>query len=311
MAKGAQAMRALLDERQLIPGQDFQAVVAVSDLLAIGAINMMAERGIRVPGDVAVVGFNDIEEGRLVRPALTSVSLPFYEQGRQAVTVLMNLLVGQEAPEQVMLDSQLLVRQSCGCPSQSVNLAAVEPGGESAPDGMPDVKQALKRAQEELMHQIAQVIRNRGVAATWAKQLVDAFRTELEGGTGSRFRSALDGMLQQGVLDGDETAAWQGAISVLRRELLPVLNATQQLRAEGLFGQARVVIGEAIQRAQIVRQLHGEHQNHLLRDIGQALITTFDVDRLADVLAERLPDLGIESCYLALYEPQKTLSMPG
>lgn len=296
--KGAFAMRVLLDERQLIPGTDFQAVVAVSDLLAIGAISMMADRGIRVPGDVAVVGFNDSEEGRLVRPALTSVSLPFYEQGRQAVNVLMALLAGKEAPEHVMLDSQLLVRQSCGCPSQSVNLAAAEPGM----GGDPDIKLALKRAQEELVRQIAQVISNSGVAATWAKQLVDAFRAELNGSIGTPFRSALDGMLQQGVLDGDETAAWQGVISILRRELLPVLDDQQQLWAEGLFGQARVVIGEAIQRAQIARQLHGERQNNLLRDIGQALITTFDVDRLADVLAERLPDLGIESCYLALYE---------
>ncbi len=302
--KGAQAMRVLLDERGLRPGTDFQAVVAVSDLLAIGAINMMAERGIRVPGDVAVVGFNDIEEGRLVRPALTSVSLPFYEQGRQAVNVLVNRLRGQEAPDQVLLDSQLLVRQSCGCPSQSVYLAAVEPAGEGTPDGVPDVKMALRRAQAALTRQIAQVISSQGVAATWAKQLVDAFHAELEedARTGNRFRAALDGMLQQGVLDGDETAAWQGAISVLRRELLPVLDDRQQLRAEGLLGQARVVIGEAIQRAQIGRQLQLERQNNLLRDIGQALITTFDVDRLADVLAERLPDLGIASCYLALYE---------
>ncbi len=314
--KGAQAMRVLLDERGLRPGTDFQAVVAVSDLLAIGAINMMAERGIRVPGDVAVVGFNDIEEGRLVRPALTSVSLPFYEQGRQAVNVLVNRLRGQAAPDQVLLDSQLLVRQSCGCPSQSVYLAAVEPAGEGAPGGVPggapggapggvpNVKMALRRAQAALTRQIAQVISSQGVAATWAKQLVDAFHAELEEDTrtGNHFRTALDGMLQQGVLDGDETAAWQGAISVLRRELLPVLDDRQQLRAEGLLGQARVVIGEAIQRAQIGRQLQLERQNNLLRDIGQALITTFDVDRLADVLAERLPDLGIASCYLALYE---------
>jgi DNA-binding LacI/PurR family transcriptional regulator len=55
--KGVEAMSALLDERGLQPGRDFQAVVAASDLLAIGAIRLMAERGIHVPTDVAVVGF--------------------------------------------------------------------------------------------------------------------------------------------------------------------------------------------------------------------------------------------------------------
>ena len=116
----------LLDDRKLKPGVDFQAVVAVSDLLAIGALNLMVERGIRVPTDVAVAGFNDIEEGRLVRPALTSVSLPFYDQGRRSVEMLMADLAHQEVPEHMMLDSRLLVRQSCGCPSESVQLASAE-----------------------------------------------------------------------------------------------------------------------------------------------------------------------------------------
>jgi signal transduction histidine kinase/DNA-binding LacI/PurR family transcriptional regulator/AraC-like DNA-binding protein len=296
--KGAEAMRVLLDERQLKPGVDFQAVVAVSDLLAIGALNMMAERGIRVPADVAVVGFNDIEEGRLVRPPLTSVSLPFYEQGRRSVEVLLGTLGGGDAPGHVRLDSRLLVRQSCGCPSRSVELAAAEPAVREARD----LEVALARAQEQLVQQIARAASRNDVAAAWAAQLLDAVRGELNAGPRGHFPSILDGMLQQGVLDGDETAAWQGAISVLRRELLPALDARTQLRAEDVFEQARVVIGEAVQRAQIARQLQAERQNRVLRDIGQALITTFDVDKLADVLAARLPGLGIESCYLALYE---------
>ena len=124
--KGAEGMRVLLDERKCLPQKDFQAVVAASDLLAIGALSVLAERGIRVPGDLAVVGFKDIEEGRLIRPPLTSVSLPFYEQGRQSVEALLAKLSGKNVPQQMTLDSALLVRQSCGCPSQSVGLAAAE-----------------------------------------------------------------------------------------------------------------------------------------------------------------------------------------
>lgn len=296
--KGAEAMQVLLDDRQLKPGADFQAVVAVSDLLAIGALSMMAERGIRVPADVAIAGFNDIEEGRLVSPPLTSVSLPFYDQGRQSVEVLLGQLAGQKVPGQVTLDSRLLVRQSCGCPSRSVELAGTEP---AAPKTV-DLKLALNHAQEQLVEQIARATSNSQVAVTWAGQLINTFRSKLGAVPGDRFLSTLDSMLQQGVLYGDETAAWQGVISVLRRELLPALDDRAHLQAEDLFGQARVVIGEAVQRAQISRQLQAERQTRVLRDIGQALITVFDVDRLAGVLADRLPELGIESCYLALYE---------
>lgn len=294
---GAEVMNVLLNERHLKPGIDFQAIVAASDLLAIGALSTLTEHGIRVPADVAVVGFNDIEEGRLVRPPLTSVSLPFYEQGRRSVDVLLAGLTGADVPKHVILESQLLVRQSCGCPSQSINLAA-----ERTTADMPDLKIALQRAQEKIVAQIGRVINNKGVAATWAKQLIDTFHREIQTKSHGQFRSTLDGMLQQGTLDGDETSAWQDAISVLRSELLPALDAQMQLRAEDLFGQARVVIGDAVQRAQIARQVQAERQNRILRDIGQALITAFDVDKLADVLAESLPALGIESCYLALYE---------
>lgn len=325
--QGAEAMRALLDERKLQPGVDFQAVVAASDLLAIGALSLMTDRGIRVPTDVAVAGFNDIEEGRLVRPPLTSVSLPFYDQGRRAVEILLATLAGEATPTHLKLDSQLLVRQSCGCPSWSVKLAAAEPSLNTPCD----TKTGQKRAQEQLIEQIARVISNRGVAATWAKQLLDTFIAEVSGRghslwpvsspshtpgghgretgpsqSGGQFQTTLNGMLQHGVLDGDETAAWQAAISVLRRELLPSLVPAIQGRAEDLFGQARVVIGEAVQRAQIARQLQAEQQNRVLRDIGQALITAFDVAKLADVLTERLPDLGIASCYLALYDNPAT-----
>ncbi len=297
--KGLEAMSVLLDERGLQPGRDFQAVVAASDLLAIGAIRLLAERGIHVPTDVAVVGFNDIEEGRLVRPPLTSVSLPFYEQGQQSVATLLAMLAEETVPDSVLLQSRLLVRQSCGCPSWSEKLARAEVTAVSQPR---QPQPALKQTQKLLEAEIFRVIRNRGIAATWAKQLLDAFRSELRAEGSGHFRTTLNGMLQQGTLDGDETSAWQNSVSILRSELLPTLTARQRLQAEALFGQARVLIGDAVQRAQIARQLQAERHSSVLRDIGQALITTFDVDGLADVLAARLPELGIRSAYLALYD---------
>ncbi|HEX9925820.1 MAG TPA: substrate-binding domain-containing protein [Anaerolineae bacterium] len=295
---GAEAMRVLLDERHLTPGVDVEAVVAASDLLAISALGLLTERGIRVPHDLAVAGFNDIEEGRLISPPLTSVSLPFYDQGRQAVEALLGTLAGEAVPGQVVLKSRLLVRQSCGCPSRSVEAAAAERvTGEAH-----DLEQALEQVQAQLVEQIGRATGDTAVAVPWAEHLLAAFQSDLDARPGRRFLATLDGMLQQGGFDGDEAAAWQGVISVLRRNLLPALDHRTRVRAEDLSGQARVVIGEAAQHAQSARQLQAERQTRILRDIGQALITTFDVDRLAGVLSARLPDLGIESCYLALYE---------
>jgi DNA-binding LacI/PurR family transcriptional regulator len=86
---GADAVQILLDERGLKPGQDFQAVVAVSDMLALWAQKTLQARGFDVPGDVAVTGFNNSIEERLATPPLTTVDLPFYDQGARSVDLLL------------------------------------------------------------------------------------------------------------------------------------------------------------------------------------------------------------------------------
>ncbi len=293
---GAEAMQMLLDEAQLRPGIDFQAVVAVSDLLALGAMRTLQARGFQVPGDVAVVGFNDSIEGRLVTPPLTSVALPFYEQGARAVEMLCAELAGEELPAQVILQSRLVVRQSCGCPSQSVAQAATGPiqtRDEAFDEAFADIREAFFTAVE-------QIGLNADELNQWAGRLLKAFRSDLNGDSPGVFLHTLADVLDRVVTSGGEIVNWQKTISALRRCVLPYLDHRQRPRSEDLFGQARVVISEAAQRAQAYRQLQTERQAQALRDIGQALITTFDVDKLADVLAERLPGLGIVGCYLAL-----------
>jgi len=95
---GAQAIEILLDERGLKPGVDFEAVVSVSDLMAIWAMKTLQARGFDVPGDVAVTGFNNSMEERLATPPLTTVDLPFYEQGAKAMEVLLQQLSGESVP---------------------------------------------------------------------------------------------------------------------------------------------------------------------------------------------------------------------
>src|SRR5512138_498355 len=128
---GAEAIEILLDERGLKPGEDFQAVVAVSDMMAVWAMKTLQARGFDVPGDVAVTGFNSSIEERLATPPLTTVDLPFYEQASKAMDVLLQQLAGESVPALITLPSKLVVRQSCGCPSKAIALASFMPTDES------------------------------------------------------------------------------------------------------------------------------------------------------------------------------------
>ena len=70
------------------------AIVAMSDVIALGVLQHLEEIGVAVPDDVSVIGFDDIPEARLLRPQLTTVSQPGYEKGRRAAEILVNLIAG-------------------------------------------------------------------------------------------------------------------------------------------------------------------------------------------------------------------------
>lgn len=107
-ADGAAAMRQLLDQ-----GERPDAVFAFNDLLALGAIRTLLERGLRVPQDVAVAGFDDIEDGRFSTPTLTTIAPDAAQIARLAVDLLAERL--EEAPEpprEIKVDHRLMVRES-------------------------------------------------------------------------------------------------------------------------------------------------------------------------------------------------------
>jgi DNA-binding LacI/PurR family transcriptional regulator len=120
---GVDAIRVLFDERQARP----DAIVAVNDRLAFGALQALRMRGVHVPDDVALVGFNNEPVCRLVTPPLTTVPLRMYERGRQAAQMLLALIEGEPVPEQVSLPTRLIVRQSCGCLDPAVVQAKASP----------------------------------------------------------------------------------------------------------------------------------------------------------------------------------------
>ena len=91
------------------------AIFAFNDNIAIGALRAARARGLRVPEDLSVVGFDDIEHAEIVTPTLTTVRQPLAEMGRTAVSLLVRLLEGQRFETlRVELATRLVVRESTG-----------------------------------------------------------------------------------------------------------------------------------------------------------------------------------------------------
>lgn len=109
---GAHACEELLDRTT-----DFTAIVAANDLIALGCYQALRRRGLRVPGDISVVGYNGSGWCDDVCPPLTSVHVPKYEIGRRAGALLLETIGSQRAvPATVLLSTTLDIRQSTAPP---------------------------------------------------------------------------------------------------------------------------------------------------------------------------------------------------
>ncbi len=106
---GAAAMTAMLADETDRP----TAIVAATDLLAVGAIAAIKSHGLRVPEDIAVTGFDDFDFASFVEPPLTTVRLPAHDMGRRAADVLLACLSGRDVTrKQIVLPTELIVRKS-------------------------------------------------------------------------------------------------------------------------------------------------------------------------------------------------------
>jgi DNA-binding LacI/PurR family transcriptional regulator/AraC-like DNA-binding protein/signal transduction histidine kinase len=217
---GAAAMRVLLDARGLRPGRDFDAVVACSDFLAVDALRVLAERGIRVPEDVSVVGVNDSPEARLADPPLTSVSMPFAELGELAVEALLCRLGGAPARERAAPASTLVIRRSCGCPGTPIAGAPTDAGLDRLPQAP------------------------RG-------HLLTAFHE-----AGDRFPTQVDRLVRTWVTSSHQIEAWDAALAALHPQAPP--GAEHRLATARLVVAAagrRLLEYERWQADQTARQL--------------------------------------------------------
>lgn len=108
---GYKPMKALLEK-----ARDFTAIFCFNDIAAIGATRALSEAGLSVPGDVSVVGFDDILSAAYYTPSLTTVRQPLFEMGKRGAQVLLERIADREKqfPAEIVVAPELVVRESTG-----------------------------------------------------------------------------------------------------------------------------------------------------------------------------------------------------
>jgi signal transduction histidine kinase/DNA-binding LacI/PurR family transcriptional regulator len=316
------------------------AIAAAHDDFAVTVLSALAESGIRTPEDVSVVGFDDRDDllpggalestrevgfdsaiddqTRALRRkvdlnilSLTTVRAPFHELGRRAVEVLVDMLRGLPVPPVTVVDTELIVRRTCGCGPTAVRQASTSPrnapvarsdghalaggGSEVSPHDAEARPPSTIRLRDALTH------RSAALPADWPEQLSDSFLGELHGGSPEGFAALLDQYVHISLWSGEPVENWWQVLHALRQLTGPPPG--DNTSAEDLWLHAQMLLNRAAERYWRYGTVLIERHNQIMREVGQQLITAPDVAELVDVLAGELPKLGVPSCYLASYEP--------
>jgi DNA-binding LacI/PurR family transcriptional regulator len=297
---GERAIGLFFGERKLDVGA-IDAILAADDPTALGAMRALDRRKIRIPSQIAVVGFDDLQEARFSAPPLTTLRQPLREQGAAAVRVLLKRLQGDTSDLSLSLATTTVVRRSCGCFAGEARVAARA----GATNARLSFEAELLRRREALAAELSRVAQG-ALAATpgWEDLLIRSFAEQLRTTPCERFTRAFRSMLDALVAAGADLTAVQDITTVLRQHMLDSLERDGALRdrAEEMFHEARLVTSEAMERAQAQRCAQAEAMAGILSGTSRQVAAAQSLDELCAVVGERFPALGITSCHVSLFE---------
>jgi len=299
IASGARAVNLFFEQRKLTGSID--AIVAADDITAFGVLDELERRRIEVPSQVAVVGFDDLEEARFSSPPLTTVRQPIRNQGAAAVRLLLERLRGGAAEERIELPTAVVIRRSCGCFGDEVPLA---PGYTRAPPSHSVFEAELIRRRQLMTAELSRAAQGSFMSVPgWNDLLIKSFIDQLQTRSdrfSKAFRSILDSLLDAGA----DIAAVHDVITVLRQQMLGCLEPDARLRerAENMFQDVRLVTSEAMERIQARRRAKAERTAGVLAATIGELATAGSAEELTAVVRKRFAELGITSCYVSLFD---------
>lgn len=292
---GAEAVRELLDVRALSVHDGLDALVAANDDMACGALEELTRRGLRVPRDLALIGFDDSQPARFAQPPLTTVRQPEAELGREALRQVLAPR-GARAPSSV-LPTELVRRRSCGCFGEAqISVAPLAAGA------VPGFQVALLERRQILLAELARAARGQfgALGRGWEARLLGALTDDLLS-AGETFLDVHDDVVDRCLQGHADVDACHDVLSVLRRHVMACAagDAERRLRADRLLDEGRIAIGRAAERMQASERIALAAHVPGVSEASVELASARSLAELGRALG-RHAELGVTECHLVL-----------
>jgi DNA-binding LacI/PurR family transcriptional regulator/signal transduction histidine kinase len=281
----------------LATGKSFDALVVAGDMMVLGALTILKNHGIDVPGDVKVTGFDDIPSARFNVPSISSIRQPLEEMGHYAMDTVLKQIRGEKVELLKEMSPVFIKRQSCGCSHGKRELVVKETIRFDVNNSL-EILRSRREAFEQVLVSNCQIPKQ--AFSRWALRLVDALMNEIEGASGS-FVFELETILKS-----SEYRTWlidelQHVISVLR-EQFHGLAETVTGDVESLWHDARLVLSDAAAYAQMQDQTAADMMNSIfLRRAGAELPAELTESALVKAVSSELKTIGFANAWVSVY----------
>ncbi|MGC4067577.1 MAG: SpoIIE family protein phosphatase [Polyangiaceae bacterium] len=280
----------------------FDSVVAANDYMAIGALEVLRDHGLRVPDDVMLAGFDDAPFARFALPSLTTVRQPLDKVARIAVDSLLRRAAFETSSDVIQIDVEVVARQSCGCGLVS---RRQQPSILPKKDRDNTVTELL-RCRESLIEALHT---NVGIPpealSGWGERLLDALHVELTGQAG-RFMATITALLEEAQPHPDFVDELGKVVFILRSELQrigPVSDVALEL--EHLFYVGQVAVGNAATNVQGREKLDLQVVIDAVRIGFERIGTALSRPTLSQAVLGMLPDVNVRRASISLVDEEE------
>ncbi|MBN1798231.1 MAG: substrate-binding domain-containing protein [Spirochaetales bacterium] len=298
---GKNAVSIFFDRRKM----SCDAIIACCDLTALGAIDALQQRNIRVPEDVAIVGFDNSKAGRFTKPQLTTVHQPITDLGCQAVDMLLTQIKGFHCPKRTMLPTHLRIRRSCGCSFESkAYFFTPAPGstGSLTPGLLQNIKHELI---QEVARKIEKYVINptrRNSYSSWIENLVEDYFTSLLKSNEEIFLNTLENTIAQVEPENIDIFCWRRILAIPFDKLLSLLSTPKDIvTLLNLWKRASEFLWEIEMRDEAEYEAKAASMRDVVISIGQELLSLFNTKKFTQIIDRLLPRIGINRFYITIY----------
>lgn len=294
---GSQAVRAILDQKR-VSVHALDALVCANDYMALGALDELGRRGINVPEQIALMGFDDVPSAAASRPALSTIRQPATEQGREGLKLLLLLASGAPPLADSLLPVELVIRRSCGCTSLEVGLAPrQQTGGVSA-----SFEASLIQRRQVIVAELARAAHGSFGAAgsDWESPLLSALIEEMRDGKQGALSRRVQRLLLKLEQAGNDLAAAPLVISTLRRQALACVapHSEARDRLEDAISDAQMLTTSMLSQVAVTLTRANMSRARALAHVVQERMFG-DPSLVSRALAEHLPGLGVDAAVVA------------